>query len=59
MVIEVKYQNNPKNDLDKITDHWFKPPLNYNFGVTIQIDYLDVYYINILKNEDQISKREN
>ncbi len=52
LVIEVKCQNNTENDIDKITNYWFKPPLNYNFGATIRIDYSDFYSINIFKNKD-------
>ena len=40
LVIEVKHQNSTKNDIDKIINYWFKPPLNYTFGATIRIDFL-------------------
>lgn len=53
LVIEVKYQNDYENDINKIRDNWFKSRLCYTFGATIRIDSPDFYDIKVLKNKEK------
>lgn len=56
LVIEVKYQNDYENDINKIRDNWFKFPLCYTFGATIRIDSPDYYDIKVFKNKEKKSE---
>ncbi|KKN43453.1 hypothetical protein LCGC14_0703060 [marine sediment metagenome] len=58
LVIEVKCQKSPLNDINKIKDYWFDYPLRYKFGASTNIENLHKYNITIIKNQDRNSKRE-
>ncbi len=40
LVIEIKYQQNTQDDINKIKNNWFKHPLRYKFGASIRIEIL-------------------
>jgi len=55
LVIEVKYQSNTRDDIEKIQNFWFESPLSYKFGASIRIDALNDWKIIVLKNEREES----
>lgn len=58
LVIEVKYQKNTQNDINKIKNYWFEHPLRYKFGASIRIDNPNEYIVKIIRNEDRAYKPE-
>ena len=58
LVIEVKYQKNTQNDINKIKNYWFEHPLRYKFGASIRIDNPTKYIVKIIRNEDIAYKPE-
>ena len=59
LVIEVKYQKNTQNDINKIKNYWFEHPLRYKFGASIRIDNPNEYIVKIIRNEDRAYKPED
>ena len=59
LVIEIKYNKNTQNDINKIKRYWFEHPLKYKFGASIRIENPNNYVAKIIKNEDRVSKRED
>lgn len=59
LVIEVKYQKNIQNDINKIKNYWFGHPLRYKFGASIRIENPNIYVVKVIKNEDRVSKRRD
>lgn len=51
LVIEVKYQKNTQNDINKIKNYWFEYPLRYKFGASIRIDNSIRFDVKVIKNE--------
>ncbi len=52
LVIEIKYQKNTQNDINKIKNNWFEHPLRYKFGASIRIDNCTDYRICVLRNKN-------
>jgi len=52
LVIEVKHQKSPLNDINKIRNYWFECPLRYKYGASIRIEKPHRYVVRVIKNED-------
>lgn len=51
LVVEIKRKRvDVQDDIRKITEHWFRPPLRYLFGAVVTICDTELPYICVLEN---------